>query len=1183
MTILTSYQPISYSGDGTSTNFPITWPYQSFGQIVVATKVIATGVSTPAVYGTDYTVSPTGNSPAATGTVVLTVALPVGSDVLISRNTSVTQNTKWTPNDPNPSTATENAVDKSTMIAQEQQYEIDNFSGGSSTGIVTTAVFAIAPIGIGQSIFVNDVSSLHPGNVIQVSNITNTMIGQISSMNIPALQLIVVTLAITSGVAGNTMPIGSPVQLSIVPGTGTTITVQDAIVAPSTVTGLEFTGQPAIFEQNPVQMYVTGVTAGVATIAGNVDPGALHPDTLQLPIAFQGNGDQIIVLDSTSNVGRVSGPGAINHGFVLTDSPITGHLVWKQLDAGLSLLPSTLLPTALLATNSPSDTQIPSYDLATGHWTWVNPGGGGSVPGSGTSGNFLRGPGLTSADWSHVLNTSAIDGFVLANAETNGTYGTIISNYAITPSPFHWNVLIGQALRTSGSWAPAAGGMVILSSPTMITESGTAINYQQLETPNQEGLQTLGTTCGYIRAAAGVRMKHGPWQFAYTIPSTTGTVALDLINGSYQRQASVSGNITYTIADTTSVPSLSGFQFASELTIEINAPGANTITWPGNVTWANGGSAPTLNTTGINIVRLVRRQGLTQFVGYVEGGTFSLTAGIINSTTYFAALSVPISAINASGTPSSSTVLFGNGTWGTPTGSIIAQNIGSTISGGPFTTLNFASNISGTNAGGGVLNISASGGGGPAGQQNLSWDANGTSIHSSTGGLQSAGQFAVINVAGTGVTGTWSSFIPSQLTLKVNDGVGVNVVNYGADPTGVTDSTAAFTAAYAAAASTSGNGKTMRIPAGSYSINATLSFGSNVNIIGDGCWAGTFGTVNNTTITYTGGSAITMMRFPSLMNGVKIGGFTLDGGGNALVCMEINNAQSCVFEDISVRNFSSSGSAIGIYINCNTQIIAGNVFQRMLSQTSSYGATTAATGGVAWKIWTTVWASNTHDVTQNRFSECTAEHSNIGFYIGFADGNVFDHCLGFHLTAPSYRINNAYDINYDFVLDSQDSLSTGSPAGNAFNGENFFNYPGGSFRALASVNAGLGPKATLTYWDLGDGTWPARVDGNIASQSWIHWIVTNINWNGTGNIFSGIPHMNFADVVTYGPGSVTTESTLNGTVPSAPGLRVVTGWDTQQGGGPYQMVESPGSGGTVFAPKKLGSATISGSLVVTLN
>src|SRR6185312_2239960 len=129
MPISTSYAPITYAGDNVANAFAVVWPYQLQTDLVVSTTVVATSVVTHLVLGTDYTVSPTLNSPAGTGTVQTTVAVPAGTDITIARAVPVTQLTDWVPNDPNLSTSTMNAVDKLTMIVQDQQQNPFDLSG----------------------------------------------------------------------------------------------------------------------------------------------------------------------------------------------------------------------------------------------------------------------------------------------------------------------------------------------------------------------------------------------------------------------------------------------------------------------------------------------------------------------------------------------------------------------------------------------------------------------------------------------------------------------------------------------------------------------------------------------------------------------------------------------------------------------------------------------------------------------------------------------------------------------------------------------------------------------------------------------------------------------------------------------------------------------------------------------
>lgn len=93
--------------------------------------------------------------------------------------------------------------------------------------------------------------------------------------------------------------------------------------------------------------------------------------------------------------------------------------------------------------------------------------------------------------------------------------------------------------------------------------------------------------------------------------ATSGTVTLD-INAYGYFTTSPAGNITYAFTDGGVDPG-SG-SYATEFTVEISNPGANTITWPGNIVWG-GGLAPTLASAGANIVRFTKRQGVANYAG----------------------------------------------------------------------------------------------------------------------------------------------------------------------------------------------------------------------------------------------------------------------------------------------------------------------------------------------------------------------------------------------------------------------------------------------------------------------------------------------------------------------------------------------------------------------------------------
>lgn len=779
MPIQTPYVPDSYAGDGITNAFVVSFPFQLPTDLLVQRVLAATNAVTTLVLGTDYSVtpvqSPSQNSPANTGTVVTPAALPIGTNIIISRAVPLTQLTTWVPNDPNPSTATMNAVDKLTMICQDLESEIQNIQLAPQTGIVTTVVFSMAAVAASQDITVNTTAGLTVGANIQVSNVINTIYAQITA--ITDLVLTATTLAITSGVAGNTMPVGSPVQLASIPAGTATINVSDSVTSATQASEIHFSNgsSAAAATRSPVACYLVSTVGGDALVKGYLQTGVklseINNDTpIGLPtIPFFNTNATKFTLSANTGIGTVlqrRTPGA-------NPNPID----FDFINAAVSVGAGTIIPSLLHTTNSPTDTYVLSYDLASTHFSWV-PNTSAAVPGGGNTSQFLRGD----TTWSNVFRLDVgFGGLVFAEGETAASVGYYLGAASPNgiPTGYSMNGVLGAVTTNGSAWSFSASGSHFALFGGLTIANGSSPNYQPLLIDAvgatellQVGKQLVPSstnTNGIIRANS-LRTGTGPWQFAYTINAPATSITIDLANGAYQRLTGIANAVTITLADSTPAPTVGGWQFASQLTLEINSPGANVFTWPGTITWANGASAPTMSASGINVIRLIRRQGQTQWVGYVENpastsysdaqartavlnstyltnsgsiqwniiaGTSAqpfipaasisgslLAPACINSTSLFASNVVPATAI-ANGTlptaklalPGGSTVYMdGNGNFSTPagggSGGIQAQNLGSTIVGGPFTTINLAANLTGQNDGGGVLSIYAAASGG---------------------------------------------------------------------------------------------------------------------------------------------------------------------------------------------------------------------------------------------------------------------------------------------------------------------------------------------------------------------------------------------------------------------------------------------------------------------------------------
>lgn len=109
MTVETTQRRVSYTGDGVTTAFPVPFQFAAAGDLQV------TG-------GAGYSVTGAGDPHG--GAVVFSLAPAAGAAVEILRVVQRTQDTQYVPNDPFPAKAHEAALDKLTMIVQEDANEL---------------------------------------------------------------------------------------------------------------------------------------------------------------------------------------------------------------------------------------------------------------------------------------------------------------------------------------------------------------------------------------------------------------------------------------------------------------------------------------------------------------------------------------------------------------------------------------------------------------------------------------------------------------------------------------------------------------------------------------------------------------------------------------------------------------------------------------------------------------------------------------------------------------------------------------------------------------------------------------------------------------------------------------------------------------------------------------------------
>lgn len=117
MTVSSSTNKVSYAGNGLTLNFAVNFYFLENSHLKVVLRN-TDGSEVIQVLDINYTVTGAGN--LAGGTVTMLIAPPSGSTLVIVRNVPATQETDYLANDPFPAESHERALDKLTMIVQQQ-------------------------------------------------------------------------------------------------------------------------------------------------------------------------------------------------------------------------------------------------------------------------------------------------------------------------------------------------------------------------------------------------------------------------------------------------------------------------------------------------------------------------------------------------------------------------------------------------------------------------------------------------------------------------------------------------------------------------------------------------------------------------------------------------------------------------------------------------------------------------------------------------------------------------------------------------------------------------------------------------------------------------------------------------------------------------------------------------------
>jgi hypothetical protein len=142
MTISTTIVKNSYSGDGTTTTFSYTFKVLADSDLTVIIRS-ALGTETTKTLTTHYTITGVG-SPSG-GSITFTAGnIPSATEtVVLLRDTTQTQAIDYIANDPFPAETHEEGLDRSVILAQELQEEVDRSIKISRTNTMTNTEFTV--------------------------------------------------------------------------------------------------------------------------------------------------------------------------------------------------------------------------------------------------------------------------------------------------------------------------------------------------------------------------------------------------------------------------------------------------------------------------------------------------------------------------------------------------------------------------------------------------------------------------------------------------------------------------------------------------------------------------------------------------------------------------------------------------------------------------------------------------------------------------------------------------------------------------------------------------------------------------------------------------------------------------------------------------------------------------------
>jgi len=143
MTVTADLSRVVYATDGATDTFSVPFRFLHASHLRVSES--RNDVTIPLTPGAHYSVAGAGAGAPAGGAVTLNTAPVAGGELAIARVVPLTQETAYPANDPFPASAHEAALDKLTMIAQQQAAEIARVTDLADNAFTQRVTVSTAP------------------------------------------------------------------------------------------------------------------------------------------------------------------------------------------------------------------------------------------------------------------------------------------------------------------------------------------------------------------------------------------------------------------------------------------------------------------------------------------------------------------------------------------------------------------------------------------------------------------------------------------------------------------------------------------------------------------------------------------------------------------------------------------------------------------------------------------------------------------------------------------------------------------------------------------------------------------------------------------------------------------------------------------------------------------------------